>query len=120
MTMGITWMHAYRVSSHARSLTAPTRTISHSCIYDLFAAQRCHLVPIVEPELLINGDHTMEKFASESERVILCCIQHLRQREVCLEACLLKLQMIIPGVDRKAPKPSSEQIGQQTFDLMQR
>ena len=77
-------------------------------------------MPIVEPEFLINGDHTMEKFAAESERVILCCIHHLKQRKVCLEGCLLKLQMIIPGVDRKAPKPSSEQIGQQTFDVMQR
>ena len=82
--------------------------------------QRCHLVPIVEPELLINGDHTMENFAAESERVIQCCVQHLRQRNVCLEACLLKLQMIIPGVDCTAPKPTPEQIAQQTFEVMQR
>ena len=82
--------------------------------------QRCHLVPIVEPELLINGDHTMDKFAAESARVIQCCVQHLRQRNVCLEACLLKVQMIIPGVECTALKPTPEQIAQQTVEVMQR
>ena len=82
--------------------------------------QSCGLVPIVEPELLIDGDHTIERFAAASEEVITCCVQQLQQRHVCLEACLLKLQMIIPGTDCIQPKPTPQQIAQQTFDVMQR
>ncbi len=82
--------------------------------------QSCGLVPIVEPELLIDGDHTLERFAAASEEVITCCVQHLKRRHVCLEACLLKLQMVIPGTDCIQPKPTPQQIAQQTFDVMQR
>ncbi len=82
--------------------------------------QECNLVPIVEPEVLIDGNHSMEKFAAVSEEVILCCVKHLKEQGVCLEACLLKLQMIIPGAECTAPAPTPEQIAQQTFDIMQR
>lgn len=82
--------------------------------------QACNLVPIVEPELLIDGDHTMARFAEASEQVIACCVKHLRQQGVCLEACPLKLQMIIPGVACTQAPPTSQQIAKQTFDVMQR
>ena len=62
----------------------------------------------------------MERFAAASEEVITCCVQHLKRRHVCLEACLLKLQMVIPGTDCIQPKPTPQQIAQQTFDVMQR
>ena len=80
----------------------------------------CQLVPIVEPELLIDGAHSIERFAEASEEVIQCCVKHLKQQGVCLEACILKLQMIIPGVDCPAPKPCPQQIAQHTFTVMQR
>ena len=82
--------------------------------------QACHLVPIVEPEVCIDGDHSMERFAVVSEQVISRCVHHLRQRNVCLEACILKLQMIIPGAEYTGPKPTPQQIAQQTYDTMQR
>ncbi len=41
--------------------------------------QRTGLVPIVEPELLIDGAHTIEQFAAASERVISRCVAHLWQ-----------------------------------------
>lgn len=82
--------------------------------------QACNLVPIVEPELLIDGDHSMERFAAASEQVIACCVKSLRQRGVCLEACLLKLQMIIPGVACTQPQPTPQEIAKQTFEVMQR
>ena len=85
-----------------------------------FSTQACNLVPIVEPELLIDGDHSMERFAAASEQVISCCVKHLKQKAVCLEACLLKLQMIIPGVSCSSPRPTAQQIAKQTYDVMQR
>ena len=82
--------------------------------------QACNLVPIIEPELLIDGDHSMDRFAAASEQVIACCVKYLREQGVCLEACLLKLQMTIPGVACTQPQPTSQQIAKQTFEVMQR
>ena len=42
--------------------------------------QRVGLVPIVEPELLIDGAHTIEQFADASEHVISRCVAHMWQK----------------------------------------
>ena len=57
--------------------------------------QACGVVPIVEPELLIDGDHSQDAFASASVRVISECVAQLWRKNVLLEGCLLKPQMIV-------------------------
>lgn len=57
--------------------------------------QAAGLVPIVEPEVLIDGPHGSAVFAEVSERVISQCVAKLWQHNVLLEGCLLKPQMII-------------------------
>jgi hypothetical protein len=52
-------------------------------------------VPIVEPEILIDGPHSAEAFAAASERAIGACVAALWRRGVALEACLLKPQMVV-------------------------
>ncbi|DBA99911.1 hypothetical protein WJX77_001277 [Trebouxia sp. C0004] len=113
------WRAALKVSDKLPSKDAIEQNAQQLAEYAVIC-QSCGLVPIVEPELLIDGDHTIERFAAASEEVITCCVQHLQQRHVCLEACLLKLQMVIPGTDCIQPKPTPQQIAQQTFDVMQR
>ncbi|KAI7844816.1 hypothetical protein COHA_001695 [Chlorella ohadii] len=78
------------------------------------------LVPIVEPELLIDGDHTLAQFAEASTRVISRCVAHLWQKNVVLEATLLKPQMCIPGADHTGEKPTSDVIADETLRVMRR
>lgn len=57
------------------------------------------LVPIVEPEVLCDGDHTIEECAEASERVYAGVVKALQDHHVFLEGALLKPNMITPGMD---------------------
>lgn len=55
------------------------------------------LVPIVEPEVLCDGAHTIEECAEASERVYAGVVKALQDQKVFLEGALLKPNMITPG-----------------------
>mmetsp|Transcript_12664 Transcript_12664/g.11221 ORF Transcript_12664/g.11221 Transcript_12664/m.11221 type:complete len:357 (+) Transcript_12664:3-1073(+) len=55
------------------------------------------LVPIVEPEVLCDGTHTIEECAEASERVYAGVVKALQDQKVFLEGALLKPNMITPG-----------------------
>jgi len=55
------------------------------------------LVPIVEPEILTDGTHTIEECACASERVFSACMKALIEHKLLLEGLLLKPNMITPG-----------------------
>eukprot|EP01010_Urceolus_cornutus_P005016 NODE_843_length_1290_cov_272.000000_g641_i0.p1 GENE.NODE_843_length_1290_cov_272.000000_g641_i0~~NODE_843_length_1290_cov_272.000000_g641_i0.p1 ORF type:complete len:358 (-),score=68.01 NODE_843_length_1290_cov_272.000000_g641_i0:134-1207(-) len=59
--------------------------------------QLAGLVPIVEPELLSEGDHTIEVCAAETERVLAVVMQQLELNGILLEGSLLKPNMVTPG-----------------------
>jgi fructose-bisphosphate aldolase, class I len=62
-------------------------------------AQSAGLVPIVEPEVLLDGDHTIEEAAYYTERVLSFTFRALNEYDVCLDAALLKPNMVNPGND---------------------
>jgi fructose-bisphosphate aldolase class I len=56
------------------------------------------LVPIVEPDIdVVNGDHSLEKAAQVSEKVLSTFFKVLNDYGVCLEGIVLKTSMIVPG-----------------------
>lgn len=55
------------------------------------------LVPIVEPEILSDGDHTIEVCAEVTERVLSAQFRALHEHKVLLEGCLLKPNMVTSG-----------------------
>jgi fructose-bisphosphate aldolase class I len=61
--------------------------------------QECGLVPIVEPEILMDGDHDIEIAAACAERVLVAVYEALAVSGVLLEGTLLKPNMVTPGVD---------------------
>ena len=67
----------------------------------LYAAlcQEAGLVPIVEPEVLMDGDHTMARCAEVTERVQRAVFHHLYMQRVSLEEMILKPNMVLPGLD---------------------
>jgi fructose-bisphosphate aldolase class I len=76
------------------------------------------LVPIVEPEILVDGSHSIEKCADVTERVLAACYKALNDQKVLLEGSLLKPNMVTPGSD--APKVSAEEIAKFTVRALQR
>jgi fructose-bisphosphate aldolase class I len=57
------------------------------------------LVPIVEPEVLMDGDFTLEHAAAVTEKVIAACYKSLSDHHVLLEGTLLKPNMVRSGSD---------------------
>ena len=66
-----------------------------------FAAmsQEAGLVPIVEPEVLMEGDHTMDRCEDVTEMMLRAAFKELAAHRVVLEKMLLKVNMITAGKD---------------------
>uniref|UniRef100_A0A0E0I6R0 Fructose-bisphosphate aldolase n=1 Tax=Oryza nivara TaxID=4536 RepID=A0A0E0I6R0_ORYNI len=63
------------------------------------------LVPIVEPEILVDGEHGIEACAEVTERVLAACYKALSDHHVLLEGTLLKPNMVTPGSDAARAPP---------------
>ncbi|MEO9021089.1 MAG: class I fructose-bisphosphate aldolase [Ginsengibacter sp.] len=81
----------------------PTRGCIESNTYLLarYAAlcQEAGLVPMVEPEVLMDGTHTIERCASVTEEVHRSLFHQLYEQRVNLQGIILKPNMILPGKD---------------------
>ncbi len=60
--------------------------------------QEAGLVPIVEPEVLMDGEHTMERCREVTEEVLRSVFIHLYAQGVMLEATILKPNMVLAGL----------------------
>jgi len=76
----------------------------------LYAAlcQECGLVPIVEPETLMGGSHTMQHCASVTEQVLETVFHHLYLHRVFLEGLILKINMVLPGSEAALPASADD------------
>jgi len=60
--------------------------------------QEAGLVPIVEPEVLMDGEHTMERCFEVTQEVLQTVFNQLYRQRVMLEGMILKCNMILPGL----------------------
>jgi fructose-bisphosphate aldolase class I len=77
------------------------------------------LVPIVEPEVLMDGSHTIEQCAAASERVFIGVMKALMDHNVFLEGMLLKPNMILPGAS-SGKKATPHEVASWTVRTLQR
>jgi len=80
--------------------------------------QSCGLVPIVEPEVLMDGDFSIEVAAAATERVLAAVYKALSDHHVMLEGTLLKPNMVRSGSDA-AVQASAAEIGLATVRVLQ-
>jgi fructose-bisphosphate aldolase class I len=66
------------------------------------------LVPIVEPEILTDGNHSIEVCATASERTFSTVMKALIDHHVLIEGCLLKPNMVTQGADCPDKKSAQE------------
>mmetsp|Transcript_6855 Transcript_6855/g.14794 ORF Transcript_6855/g.14794 Transcript_6855/m.14794 type:complete len:394 (-) Transcript_6855:115-1296(-) len=81
--------------------------------------QECGLVPIVEPEVLIDGTHKQEVTAKVQERFISTVYKFMEENNCMLEGTLLKPSMTVSGVECEN-KPSPEEVAAMTVQTLQR
>jgi fructose-bisphosphate aldolase class I len=77
------------------------------------------IVPIVEPEVLLDGDHSMERCADVTEAVLHAVFHALHRHRVILECMLLKPSMVLPGKEH-ARKAGPDEIARETLKVLRR
>jgi fructose-bisphosphate aldolase class I len=60
--------------------------------------QEAGLVPVVEPEVLMDGEHTLEQCRAATEEVLRTVFNQLNSQRVLLEGMILKPNMVLPGL----------------------
>jgi fructose-bisphosphate aldolase class I len=77
------------------------------------------LVPIVEPEVLMDGDHTIERCEEVTEETLHTVFDELFVQGIALEGMVLKPNMVVPGM--KAPRQAGvEEVAERTLRMLRR
>ena len=79
--------------------------------------QECGLVPIVEPEVLMDGNHTIDKCFEITHKTLTLLYEELRLHRIFLEGTLLKPNMVIPGKDCKK-QTGVEEVARKTIKCL--
>ena len=80
------------------------------------ACQDNYIVPIVEPEVLMNGSHTIEQCYDVTVRVLMHVFLELKKENVDLSGMLLKPNMVIGSLE--GPETTSGQIAESTLKCL--
>ena len=70
--------------------------------------QECGMVPIVEPEVLMDGDHSAQTCLKKTSEVIKRCFEELMINKIDLSGIILKPNMILPGNTSNKKIPTEE------------
>jgi fructose-bisphosphate aldolase, class I len=81
--------------------------------------QEAQIVPIVEPEVLMDGDHTIERSFHETSRTLHAVFTELRDQRVQPEGILLKPNMVLSGYE-SPEQASDEEIAHETLRCFRR
>jgi fructose-bisphosphate aldolase class I len=77
------------------------------------------IVPIVEPEVLLDGNHTAERSEQEHERTLETLFRELWKQDVSLEHVILKASMCVSGKDN--PKQAGvQEVAERTLRVLKR
>ncbi|QIG95244.1 class I fructose-bisphosphate aldolase [Bradyrhizobium sp. 6(2017)] len=115
------WRAVIDIGSGAGSRGVPTMTAirvnAHALARYAALCQAAQIVPIVEPEVLMDGDHDIDRCYEVTQRVLNRTFQELRVQRVALEGMILKPNMAISG--KKCPKQASvQEVAEKTIRLL--
>ena len=79
--------------------------------------QECRMVPIVEPEVLMDGDHSAKECYEKTSEVIKKCFEELILHKVDLKGIILKPNMILAG-DKSKKTITNEEVAKLTLKCL--
>jgi fructose-bisphosphate aldolase, class I len=110
------WRAVITIGSGIPSL-ACIETNAHALARYAALCQEGGLVPIVEPEVLIDGDHTIEQCYQVTDQTLQAVFSQLRLQKVAFDQMILKPSMVISGLS--CPTPASiERVAELTIQCL--
>ncbi len=110
------WRGVYNITKINPSKLAISSN-AHALARYASLAQENGMVPIVEPEVLMDGDHDAEECLKKTSEVIEKCFDELMLNNVNLKGIILKPNMILPGKN-SSQKINSEDIAELTLECL--
>jgi len=110
------WRGVYIISNSYPSKIAISAN-AHALARYSALVQEAGMVPIVEPEVLMDGNHSAEICLTKTSEVIKKCFEELILQKVDLKGVILKPNMILPG-SKSEKKISSDEIAELTLKCL--
>ena len=110
------WRGVYSISEKYPSKLAISSN-AHALARYSSLVQESGMVPIVEPELLMEGDHSADTCLSKTSDVIKKCFDELLMHKVDLSGIILKPNMVLAG-NQSTDKISNEETSQKTLECL--
>jgi fructose-bisphosphate aldolase class I len=112
------WRAVFSIDEHRPSAYC-THVNSHALARYAALCQEARIVPIVEPEVLMAGDHTIDRSEQVTGGVLAVVFNELRKQRVHLEGMLLKPNMVLAGYDC-SDQPSDDEVARRTLRCLRR
>ena len=110
------WRAVYNISEIYPSKLS-IKSNAHALARYASLVQEAKMVPIVEPEVLMDGDHDISKCFDVTSEVLKECYKELKLHNVNLKGTILKPNMILPG-NKSKNKSSTAEIAKMTLKCL--
>lgn len=112
------WRAAFKISGKTPSQTAIDSNSELLARYAVYC-QEFDIVPIVEPEVLMDGTHTIEKSNEINLKVLKSVFLYLAKHKVDIKGMILKASWVHPGLDLKGDA-DSKIVAKNTLDVFKK
>jgi fructose-bisphosphate aldolase class I len=112
------WRAVYNIGKNYPSIQS-IKSNAHALARYAALVQEANMVPIVEPEVLMDGDHDIDKCYKVTSDVLNECFNQLAIQKVLLKGIVLKPNMVVPGF-KSSKKITSEEISRKTLDCLKK
>ena len=110
------WRGVYSISKNYPSRLS-IQVNAHALARYSALVQECNMVPIVEPEVLMDGDHSSKDCYEKTSEVIKKCFEELILHKVDLKGIILKPNMILAG-NKSKDQISNEEVAKLTLECL--
>ena len=110
------WRGVYNISKNFPSKLS-VHSNAHALARYSALVQECNMVPIVEPEVLMDGEHSSKECYEKTSEVIKKCFEELILHKIDLKGIILKPNMILAG-NKSNKKISNEEVAELTLKCL--
>ena len=112
------WRGVYKIGKNFPSKLAMNSN-AHALARYSALVQECGMVPIVEPEVLMEGNHSAEDCLKKTSEVIHKCFEELIAHKIDLKGIILKPNMILSG-NKSQNKISNDEVASKTLECLKK